>query len=527
MGERGLTCHRDGRQEGQPIRSLPACSYRDPGVAGSDGMPDETIMMPADAAHTGYPSAQALYYDRFCIDPATQSLTAGARTFVLGTTPFQLLYELARLSGQVVGVRRLLQTVWQGRDVGDGAVRVQIALLRKLFDDCAPGEEYIVNVPLRGYCLTRPFRPFCAFAAPDDTPRVPALRLDAPVCPDHALFGRETTLAQLRAALPRQRFATVTGAGGVGKSAVARDVACAPGQHYGSVAWLDCSAIDGAHAPQQLAALDLARLRGPGRRLLVLDGCDGAMLAVARFAERLLVTDPDVDILATCREPLRAGGEWLMRLRPLALPAHDGADGDDGAAAFDHAGVAMFVAQAGLTPQALLADRPRLQRVLALCRRMDGLPFALALAAQQWRRAGLRCDGVSHTLSHTGAADVPDSPRRAARLRASVAASWQALAPAQRCMLARLAAAPDQLELAVLARHCGLALAAAEQMLEELAEKSLIEASVEWGAADGGTRELRYAMLHTVRRALRTLDGGCAPAPAALAAVSITVTEPA
>jgi hypothetical protein len=121
----------------------------------------------------------------------------------------------------------------------------------------------------------------------------------------------------------------------------------------------------------------------------VLDNCEHLIDAAARMAEALLGASPGAVVLATSREPLRADGEYVYRMPPLALPADD-ADADD---VFRHDAVWLFVTRAHATEPRFVSEAKIASTVAAICRRLDGMPLAIELAAARVASLGAPSGG--------------------------------------------------------------------------------------------------------------------------------------
>ncbi|MEV6502896.1 AfsR/SARP family transcriptional regulator [Streptomyces prunicolor] len=214
--------------------------------------------------------------------------------------------------------------------------------------------------------------------------------------PDHPLgpfVGRAEELDGLRAALDRERLVTVVGPGGVGKTRLALE-ACVPAQSsYDGVWWVDLASADAAGVLAAIAgALGLSdasvrpdqpphdyvhRLTSflAGRRaVLVLDNCEHLLDTVAPLVAVLLGRCPALAVLATSRAPLAVAGETLYPLAPMP----------DGEAA------ELFSARAVMIDPDFTADEPAMEDIRSLCRRLDGLPLAVELAAAHVRLLPVR-----------------------------------------------------------------------------------------------------------------------------------------
>ncbi|WP_039796439.1 BTAD domain-containing putative transcriptional regulator [Nocardia araoensis] len=270
------------------------------------------------------------------------------------------------------------------------------------------------------------------------------------------LIGRETDLAQLCDAVENARLVTLTGPGGVGKTRLSLAAAAALSQRFGNGTWLmelaalQPTAADAATFLADAVAGVLGIRAGDGadvtaslcealadqELLLVLDNCEHVVDRAADLAELLLGAAPALRILATSREPLRLPGEDIVALQPLAVPARD--------AAFDDiarsGAVRLFVSRARAGARDFALDADTAAPVATLCRRLDGIPLALELAATRVRALGVheivaRLDDRFKLLA-TGHRGVP--PRQQT-LAAMIDWSWGLLDATEQAVLRRLA----------------------------------------------------------------------------------------
>lgn len=361
--------------------------------------------------------------------------------------------------------------------------------------------------------------------APVSTPAPVPGPLGRPLPPDLSSFvGRETERAELAAAIAPGRCVTVTGVGGLGKTrlavAAARDVAGDGGAVFVSLA----DAGDGEAVPGvALAALGLAE--EPGRSpletlvaaaeahrlppVLVVDNCEHVVGAASELVAALLGTAPTTAVIATSREPLGVPGEVVWRAPTMAA--------DDAAR--------LFVERATAADPSFRL-RPGEEGVLeGLCRRLDGIPLAVELAAARVDVLSLpeiasRVEDRFRLLS----AGPRSAPPRHRTLRAAVDWSYGSVPPAEREVLDRLSVLPGSFTLETAAAVAG----SGADVLDEvagLARRSLVV--VEGRDGSGATR---YRLLETIRAyAAEKLDasGRAGEARAALLAWALARAEEA
>ncbi|WP_160051555.1 BTAD domain-containing putative transcriptional regulator [Nocardiopsis sp. FR26] len=286
--------------------------------------------------------------------------------------------------------------------------------------------------------------------------------LPAPV---GALVGREDHLRALRSLAGTRRLVTLTGPGGVGKTRLAleaaRDLAAdtallvelaglAPGGDPGPLLAAAVGARDEGPDRGPLARVaDLLRGRGA---LLVLDNCEHAVAPVAAAVAELVREVPDLRVLATSQVPLDVTGEHLYAVPPLDVPGPEDADP---ALLAGIGAVRLFTERARAASSAFVLDAATAGPVATICRRLDGIPLALELAATR--------------LRHMGAADLAarlddrfallgvgrrDAPARQRTLRAMIDWSWEPLSAAERAVLCRLAVHAGGCDLATAEAVC-------------------------------------------------------------------------
>ena len=321
--------------------------------------------------------------------------------------------------------------------------------------------------------------------------------------------GREHELADLAALLERTRLLTLSGAGGVGKTRLALEVARAAGDSYsGGALLVELDALDdGALVPGAVAeALDLRALRGgavvaallaelePRELLLVLDNCEHLIGAAAALVDSLLRGAPGLTVLATSREPLRVPGEVVFRVPSLGIPDPERAEEPESLLRYE--AVRLFVERAQAAAPRFALDASNAAAVARICHRLDGLPLALELAAARvdaLAPAALagRLDDRFRLLR----AGSRTAPTRQQTLEATLDWSHELLSPGERVLLRRLAIFSGNFALEAAEEVCAggdLDALQVAPLLAELVEKSLVV-----GEDRDGHR--RYRLLETIR----------------------------
>ncbi|MET7392430.1 BTAD domain-containing putative transcriptional regulator [Dactylosporangium sp. NPDC005572] len=314
-------------------------------------------------------------------------------------------------------------------------------------------------------------------------PRAAIVRNALPARLDE-LVGRAEALAELRALLPQQRLVTLIGPGGVGKTRLAIEAArsqdgvhlveLAPlptGDEHLAEHILSTLAIreEGDATERLVAALRLSRT-------LLLDNCEHVVEPAAALVGRLLRDVPGLSVLATSREPLGIAGEVLWEVPPLHLPEDD----HDVDAVRRSPAARLFAARAAAQQRGFRLDARTAPAVAQLCRRLDGLPLALELAATRVRAFGVQ--GVIDRLESL-ATQQRDVPPRQRTMTAVIGWSWDLLDPVDQQVLAGLAVFADGCTPEAAERVCGTD----PDALARLVDRSLV-------VADDG----RYRLLETV-----------------------------
>ena len=324
--------------------------------------------------------------------------------------------------------------------------------------------------------------------------------------------GREAEIASLADLVCRSALVTLTGVGGVGKTRLALQVAAHVVGEFPDGAWLcefapvtDPEAVWETLAgclrvqPLPNRALDESVLDylATKRLLLVLDNCEHLLDAVTRLVDAIEHRCPQVSVLATSREGLGLAGERIVAVLPLGVPAGD-ADVDEVRRA---EAVCLFGDRASAAKiDFALTDR-NIGAVGVLCRRLDGIPLAIELAAARVRSLSpedlvARLDQRFTLLTHGSRA----APERHQTLRSTIDWSYDLLTPTERHALQRLSVFAGGCDLgAAEAVLPGDELDAADvvDVLGQLVDKSLVVVD---DANDGG---VRYRLLETIRQYAR------------------------
>ncbi len=347
--------------------------------------------------------------------------------------------------------------------------------------------------------------------ASEAAPLPPAPPLPVPLT---SFVGRADAIAEVKGLLSATRMLSITGTGGMGKTRLALRIAAdEAAADPGAVTLVELGPLsDGGLVPQQvLSALGLSEQAGSSPLetvtsylcsrpvLLVLDNCEHVLDASAHVAGALLRACADLRILATTREPLKVAGETVWRVPTLSIPDPATAAGTalTLAGLREYEAVRLFLDRAASTRPGLEladADAPALA---ALVRRLDGIPLALELAAG--RMAMLSVEELAGRLDDRFrllAGGSRSSPERHQTLRAAVDWTYDALAPGEATLFARLSvfAAAFPLDAAEdVVSGDGVRRDEVLVLLSGLVDKSLV-------MAEHGVGPTRYRLLETMRR---------------------------
>lgn len=336
-----------------------------------------------------------LAFAQFRLFPKERLLLCGDSLVEVGARSFDLLTALAERGGATLTKWQLMDIVWPGLAVEEVTLRVHITALRRALRDGKDGARFIVNVPGRGYSFVAPLERLSAGARLDaPSPAIVAPTSDLPDLPQ-SLIGRQQTIATLSALLGARRFLSIVGPGGIGKTTVALAVAHVWRAEFDKdlVCFVDLSAIVEPEALLRqiatavgfamTAAVSEAALLTflSGRRmLLALDCCEHALKFIAPFTEALFRAVPTAFILTTSREALRVQGESVHLLSPLAGPS---GEQPTAAQALATPAVQLFMDRAAASGYAQELTDGDAAVVASICRRLDGLPLAIELAASR------------------------------------------------------------------------------------------------------------------------------------------------
>jgi predicted ATPase len=440
---------------------------------------------------------KAIEFGRFTLYPHRRELIAGGERIELGGRLFDLLLTLVEARGGVVSKIDLIKRVWPGRVVEENNLAVAVSTLRRTMG--ADGDA-IRTVSGRGYQFLSELRDVDASPAlrPSPQTNLPAVTSQ--------LVGREAATTNIRDLIKEQRLLTLTGAGGIGKTRLAIEVARSLLPEFPDGVWMvDLAPLtDGSLVAARVAlALGLRssaatpealpELLRDRRLLVILDNCEHLVSAAALIASQLIRASSGVFVLCTSREPLRAEAEWVCQVPPLDVPAADSCTEEE---LMQSGAARLFVARARAAQPLFRVEPSALVRIAAVCRRLDGMPLALELAAA--RAAALGVQGVASRLNDrfrllTGGSRTA-LPRHQT-LHATFDWSYELLPEDERVTFCRLAIFAGEFTL----EAATTVLADSEDDPEELARRLTLLVQKSLISVNLSSDPVRYRMLETTR----------------------------
>ena len=463
--------------------------------------------------------------DTLCFGPyrlsTGRTLLKDGAPVPLGARATEILLALAESAGRIVAKRNLMVRVWPGSAVAEPALRFQVAALRKALSGGDRDNCYIQTVSGRGYRFVAPVTTLEAsdYPAHHIMPSHSHQMLPLMV-PSIRMIGRSGFVNLLADCVPKCRLVTLTGPGGVGKTAVAAaSVELLRDTFEQGISFIDLASItDASLVPLSVARAlglphagadpvpDIIEFLKSKQMLLVLDTCEHVADSAARLVETVVRSAPRVCIIATSREALRARGEWVKRLPPLPLPPSD--RNMTAAEVLAFPSVELFRERAGAAVDGFELADVDVPAVAALCRRLDGIPLAIELAASHLHAFGMR--GLATRMDEWARLRanrrVIINPRHET-LWGLIEWSFHLLPREQQVILRRLSVfsgAFRESDARTLTSGHGISAAAVPDSLASLAAKSLITATP--SGQDASFRLLETVRAHARVRLAQSLD---------------------
>lgn len=398
-----------------------------------------------------------ILFGDFEIDVAKRRLLKGAEIVGLNSKTFDLLLTLAENHGQILSKDELLDKVWAGQFVEENNLTVHISALRKIFGEKKGEPQFILTVPGKGYKFIADVQSnnFVQISHSQTANHTIALiNTTTELETDELFLGRAQETADIKKLLRQNDISlvTLTGAGGTGKTKLAQVVArqlktdfpdgvffielvTATETEYVISAIAQTLNVVESNDKSLLESIkDFLREQ---QILLVLDNFEQVMSAVPLVRE-LLVTVSLLKILVTSRAPLHLGIEHEFFVKPLDLPPTDAEFSLEKLA--EYPSILLFCKRAQSVKPIFLLSNENISAVTEICRRLDGLPLAIELAAARISLLSPQAilDRLENSLNLlTGGAK--DSPARQRTMRETIQWSYDLLSEDEQFLFRRLA----------------------------------------------------------------------------------------
>ncbi len=424
---------------------------------------------------------------------------------------FDVLAYLVVHRGTVVRKEELLDAIWGDRFVSESALTTRIKAARQAVGDDGSKQSVIRTVHGKGY-------EFVAIVeeigeSPTGAAQAPVVTATSVGVRVQPLIGRDALLEQLAEMIGDHRLVTLVGPGGVGKTSLGMELARTVGDEFEDgvhVVELVGIADEDATAAALATAIDvnlrksssiddaIVDLLRSRHSLLVLDNCEHLIEPVAELVARILREAPAISIVATSREPLAIEGERIWTVDPLPTGPEEsiGSDVVLGQLA-EIPAVALFVARAKAADPSFELDKGTAPLVVEICRRLDGIPLAIELAAARARSIGVA--EVAHRLDQRFGvlkAMRRGSDPRHRTMHDAISWSYDMLEPDERALFTALSVFAGSFDLrsaeAIAPRGDAL------DLLTRLTERSML------AVRPGPGGSTRYELLETLREYGRT-----------------------
>jgi non-specific serine/threonine protein kinase len=436
------------------------------------------------------------------LDAQTFSLTLNGQPTSLGPRAVRLLHALVIRANEYVSKADLLDAAWPGLVVEEANLSVQMSAIRKVLAQAGGMAVKIETLARRGYRF------------------VGTVSTEAPVAGHNlpqaltSFIGREHEIEEAERLFATTRLLTLVGPGGAGKTRLALQVAADLLVSRRDGVWLtELAAITDPDRVAQTIAASVGVAEQPGktptdalveylasrRLVLVLDNAEHLLAPCATLVHDILRQCANVEVLATSREPLGVGGEAVYRVPPMTVPdsKRDATPSDISA----YESVRLFVERARLHRPGFEMDRENAPAVASICRRLDGIPLSLELAAARVRSMTVEeIDGRLDQRFRLLAGGARTAEPRQQSLRSLIDWSVDLLAGAEKALLLRSSVFAGGWTLESAERVCagppiGDA-TAVDETLTALVDKSLV-------VAESRGRATRFGLLETVRQYAR------------------------
>lgn len=389
-------------------------------------------------------TAAKFRFGNFELDCARRSLTRDGEPVELNAKTFDLLQQLVENQGRLVTKDELLERVWPGQFVEENNLTVQISAIRKAFGERKGEHAFITTVSGRGYSFVE---------------KVERVEVEKPVIENavaESIFGRADEIAEIKSLLrpgdDGVRLIVLTGAGGSGKTRLAQAVASELSAEFpDGVFFVELAAVNNAklvvsaiaktlsleESGETLPVEALKAFLRERQMLLTLDNFEQLISAVPILKE-ILASSSTLRILVTSRVALRLNNERDFAVLPLQVPPKDPELSPEELK--EYAAIRLFVARAARAKPSFILTQTNASDVAEICRRLDGLPLAIELAAARLKL--LSAQSILSRLEHSlhlltgGAKDLPEHQRT---MRGTIQWSYELLNGEEKALFRRLA----------------------------------------------------------------------------------------
>ena len=429
---------------------------------------------------------------RFELRLGERLLLDESRPIALRPRALDVLIALAQREGGLATIDELLRSVWPGAVVEKNALEAQISALRKVL-----GQGAIETVARKGYRLA------LAVTAVEDV----LLDQQLPQ-PTNSFIGRGKELQELEQLLSRARHVTIVGTGGCGKTRIAlRASSIARRRYSGGVCFVELASLSNpslilgklANAlavPERLGELLIdsivEKLVASNRTLLVFDNAEHLLESCGRLVEELLARASELSVLVTSREALGLSDEVVYRIPSLGVPPDSRSATK--ASLSDCESAQLFMDRARVARPGFSLEEQDASALASICRRLDGIPLAIELAAPRVNSMSLaeidrRLDRLFSLLTSSSTELLP----RQRTLRSLIDWSYELLSPREQLLLCRVSVFVGGWSLAAAKRvgsGQGIEGPEVRELLVSLVGKNLV-------LSEGDDR---FGLLETIRR---------------------------
>ena len=397
-------------------------------------------------------------FEEFEIDVSRRILLKNGEAVPLKSKAFDLLLTLVARHGEVLSKNELLDTVWENQFVEENNLTVHISALRKIFGETKNEHRFIVTVPGKGYF----FAAQVFEVGNEKEPEAVGNRLSAKSSGRRredneqnslSLIGREREIAEIKNLLRGEaRLITLTGAGGTGKTRLAQAVSEESTSDFpDGVFFIELASVSNPELIVSLIAnalgvkeagdkslIDALKIFLRERRiLLVLDNFE-QLSSAAHYVEELLTATQFLKVLVTSRIVLRLKIENELVITPLAVPPRDAVLSIK--QLNEYSAIALFDARANAVKPGFTFTKDIADAVAEICRKLDGLPLAIELAAARIKLLSPQAifERLEHSLNLLTGGDK-NLPSRQRTMRGTIQWSYELLAENERILFRRLA----------------------------------------------------------------------------------------